>query len=384
MSVSQPQPNPQYLSAIQALQRNDATGAKQILVSLINQGNADVSILLAYAVACNKLGQSAECFESLDSALELDPGNLTVLLMKGDLLMGQGKKRLANHCYGIAEGIADNTPDLPADLRQAVNRVAAIRKNINHEIEQHLLSNIHFSDASPEQSARFRQSLALLNGSKTIYPQKPRAYYFPELPLKQFYQTSQFEWVSQVEAATDGICQELSQLIQDEAQFLPYIRSEEQGPAGHVNPLLDKSDWSAFFLIKDGEVVEENAKRCPLTMQALESVPMPDIKGRAPMVLFSLLKPGTRIEPHHGFLNTRLICHLPLIVPDKCGLRVGNEVHHWQRGKVVAFDDSIEHEAWNNSEQNRVVLIFDIWRPELSRQEREWVSQLLEAIDTFD
>ncbi len=384
MPAIQTQQNPHYISAIQALQRNDPKTAKQLLAELVRQGDPDVSLLLAYAVACNKLGESEACFDALDNALSLEPGNLTVLLMKGDLLLGQGKKRLANHCYGIAEGVADNTADLPDDLRQAVARVSNIRKTINLEIEKHLFNNLSLSDSPSEQSERFRQSLSLLNGSKTIFPQKPRAYYFPELPLKQFYRTQQFEWAERIEAATDDICRELSQLIESNAQFVPYIRSEEQGPAGHVNPLLDKSDWSAFFLIKDGQVVEENAKRCPRTMQALKDVPIPQIKGRAPMVLFSLLKPGTTIAPHHGFLNTRLICHLPLVVPANCGLRVGNEVHHWQKGKLVAFDDSIEHEAWNKSNQNRVVLIFDIWRPELSKEERVWVTELLEAIDTFD
>jgi aspartate beta-hydroxylase len=102
------------------------------------------------------------------------------------------------------------------------------------------------------------------------------------------------------------------------------------------------------------------------------------------MVLFSLPKPGVKIAPHHGFLNTRLICHLPLVVPNDCGLRLGNEVHSWKKGELVVFDDSIEHEAWNNSQQNRVVLIFDIWRPELSELEREWVTSLLESIDTYD
>jgi aspartyl/asparaginyl beta-hydroxylase (cupin superfamily) len=74
--------------------------------------------------------------------------------------------------------------------------------------------------------------------------------------------------------------------------------------------------------------------------------------------------------------NSRLICHLPLIVPPKCAFRVGNEVREWREGELLIFDDTIEHEAWNDSERDRVVLIFDIWRPELSERERQEVAAL--------
>jgi aspartyl/asparaginyl beta-hydroxylase (cupin superfamily) len=78
-----------------------------------------------------------------------------------------------------------------------------------------------------------------------------------------------------------------------------------------------------------------------------------------------------------------LICHLPLIVPDGCGLRVGAEVRHWSEGEALIFDDSIEHEAWNTSDALRVVLLFDIWRPELSADERELVAATLAAVASY-
>jgi aspartyl/asparaginyl beta-hydroxylase (cupin superfamily) len=107
------------------------------------------------------------------------------------------------------------------------------------------------------------------------------------------------------------------------------------------------------------------------------------IKGRTPSVLFSLLRPGAAIPPHHGFVNTRLICHLPLIVPDGCAFRVGNDTRPWREGQAWAFDDTIEHEAWNRSDQTRVILLFDIWRPELTGEERAQVAAMFEAIDDY-
>jgi aspartyl/asparaginyl beta-hydroxylase (cupin superfamily) len=82
-------------------------------------------------------------------------------------------------------------------------------------------------------------------------------------------------------------------------------------------------------------------------------------------------------------LNARLICHLPLIVPAGCEFRVGNDVRQWVEGKAWVFDDTIEHEAWNRSEHDRYILLFDIWRPELGEEERAAVGALCEAIDAY-
>jgi aspartate beta-hydroxylase len=82
--------------------------------------------------------------------------------------------------------------------------------------------------------------------------------------------------------------------------------------------------------------------------------------------------------------NTRVVTHLPLIIPDDCALRVGGETHVWQTGQCVTFDDTFEHEAWNRSDQTRVVLIFDNWNPDLSEAERAAVTDLVEAIGDFN
>ena len=145
--------------------------------------------------------------------------------------------------------------------------------------------------------------------------------------------------------------------------------------------MLNHPDWSACYLWKNGEVVAENAARCPRTMAALANAPISQISNRAPSILFSLLRPGAHIPAHNGLINTRLICHLPLIVPDKCRFRVGNETREWVEGKAWCFDDTIEHEAWNDSDQTRVILLFEIWRPELTMRERELVNAMFEGID---
>ena len=146
---------------------------------------------------------------------------------------------------------------------------------------------------------------------------------------------------------------------------------------------MGNADWGAFHLMKDGVIVEENAKRCPSTMKALETVPRPTVKGKSPIALFSRLKPGAHIPPHTGLMNTRIICHLPLIVPAGCSIRVGNQERSWKMGEMLIFDDSIEHEARNAGASERVILLFDIWRPELSEDERTFISTVFEAIEDY-
>jgi aspartyl/asparaginyl beta-hydroxylase (cupin superfamily) len=95
--------------------------------------------------------------------------------------------------------------------------------------------------------------------------------------------------------------------------------------------------------------------------------------------MFSLLAPRTRIPPHTGAANTRLVCHLPLIVPPGCGFRVGAATREWRVGEAFVFDDTIEHEAWNDSDELRVVLIIDLWAPALNQAERSAIAAVMGA-----
>jgi aspartyl/asparaginyl beta-hydroxylase (cupin superfamily) len=96
--------------------------------------------------------------------------------------------------------------------------------------------------------------------------------------------------------------------------------------------------------------------------------------------MFSLLAPRTLIPPHVGINNARLVCHLPLIVPEGCWFRVGAETRCWRPGEAFIFDDTIEHEASNPSDDLRVVFIFDVWHPDLSPPERDAVAALIGSI----
>jgi aspartyl/asparaginyl beta-hydroxylase (cupin superfamily) len=181
-----------------------------------------------------------------------------------------------------------------------------------------------------------------------------------------------------VEAAAADVRGELIELLKGGTdRFRAYIQADSGSIRLDSNKALqDSNDWSALFLCENGRVDFDLVDRCPRTWEAVQRAPLPKVAGWGPTAMFSLLKAGARIAPHTGMFNTRLTCHLPLIVPGGCRFRVGNEVREWQEGKLLIFDDTIEHEAWNDGGEDRVILIFDIWRPELSERERHELSLL--------
>jgi aspartate beta-hydroxylase len=147
---------------------------------------------------------------------------------------------------------------------------------------------------------------------------------------------------------------------------------------------LNRSDdWGVFFFHNQGERVDRHCEACPVTAAALDAVPMVRIPLRGPTAFLSKLRPGAYIPPHHGATNTRLICHLPLVIPPDCAIRVGNDTRAWREGELLVFDDTIEHEAWNRSDETRIVLIFDVWNPFLTERERARVAAVTAAYAGF-
>ena len=134
-------------------------------------------------------------------------------------------------------------------------------------------------------------------------------------------------------------------------------------------------------LIRNGVVVEGYASRCPLTMALAAGLDLPKLGHISPSLYFSVLEPGSRIAPHTGITNARVIAHLPLVVPNRFGFRVGGETREWEVGRAMVFDDMTTHEAWNEGDQTRVVLIADLWRPELSASERRGIEELMNCDD---
>lgn len=114
--------------------------------------------------------------------------------------------------------------------------------------------------------------------------------------------------------------------------------------------------WSVFGLWAAGQRLEDNCRLCPKTAALVESIPGLTTAG------FSLLAPGAQIRPHEGYTNAVLRCHLGVVVPAGCWLRVGDETKNWEEGKCLVFDDTVMHSAANESSRPRVILLVDFLR----------------------
>ena len=370
-------------AGVAALRKRDVTRARAIFQELISAGYATSALYLLQAQACRLDGDESAEGAALDQALATDPREINALIMKGDWYGRKGDQRAAANHYKTAIGHAQHVDTLSPQTRTALERAASLYVQANRSFEEILEKSLSSGGRSPAAvSSRVREALDILTEKKRPYFQEPTSFFFPGLPQRQFYERSEFPWLPAVERATLAIREELLAILKEDGSFKPYVEAEaDRSPTLHA--MLDDPSWGAFHILKSGVPVEGNAERCPRTLEALRSAPLPMVRGRSPMVLFSLLRPGAHITPHTGLLNTRLICHLPLIVPPGCALRVGNEIREWTEGQALIFDDSIEHEAWNRSDSLRVVLIFEIWRPEINEQERAELTRVFEAITDY-
>jgi aspartyl/asparaginyl beta-hydroxylase (cupin superfamily) len=367
-------------SAVAALQRGDPGEAVKLLRAAAESGAVPPPWFLL-AQACRHGGDPRGEVTALDRLLDSEPRHLGGLIMRGDCHLRAGDRRAAASFYGAALGAAaaggeQISPLMANELRRAEAAAAELQR----EFAAHLEKRLDECFGGAPLARRVAAAVDLMLGRRQVFLQQPSSFYFPGLPQIEFYERDQFPWLAEIESAIPAIRSELEAVLDEDGAFAPYVEGDPNRPRS-LHRLLGDPIWSAFHLWKQGLPVAGNAERCPATMAALERAPMPRIAGRSPMALFSLLRPGAHIAPHNGLLNTRLICHIPLIVPGRCRLRVGNDVREWEEGKALIFDDSVEHEAWNESEGTRVVLLFEIWRPELGEEERRQLTALFEAIE---
>lgn len=309
--------------------------------------------------------------------------SIETLLAQGDDYASKGDVKAATAFYQTALKSAQQATAVDFSTRSRLGSAGAYIRDQAEKYKAALRQLIADRPSSPDHTDRLRHAVEIMTGERELFLQGPSVLYFPYLANRQFFEREEFDWVAAFEAETPAIKAELEAILHDGADFQPYVEDDPDRPRREFHGLHGDSSWTALYLWKNGGPVEEIASRCPRTMAALNRAPMTQIAGQTPSVLFSRLTPGAHIPPHRGMLNCRLICHLPLIVPDGCWLRVGNETRHWEEGKLLIFDDSFEHEAKNDSGETRIILLFDIWRPELADDEKTGISSIFETIARF-
>jgi beta-hydroxylase len=169
------------------------------------------------------------------------------------------------------------------------------------------------------------------------------------------FDASKFPWAMELEKNFDVIHRELQGIL-TMREYIPFIHD--------VSPYEQKiskgENWRTFFLMGFGYEAKQSWKRCPETMKVLRKIP------KLRTAFFSILGPNYHIPHHRGISKGLIRCHLGLVIPDQrdqCVMRVGDQICQWEVGRCFVFDDTNDHEVWNKTDQERIVLLVDVDRP---------------------
>ena len=372
--------------ALRMMARGDAARARELFQRATQADPGHPMLWSNLASSLHALKLLPEELDAIERALVLEPRHLPALLQKGAVLEASGDSRHAARAYRnalatLASGAAP--PKAMAGMIEHARTVIAEDDAALAEAIEGRLAPVREQHGGGAQR-RVARCLELLTGARRRYESQPTFMYFPEIPAVEFFERSAFPWLEALEAATDEIRSELmSVLISDREGLEPYVSYPPGTPLNQWQELNKSRRWSAYFLCNQSVPQPAHLARCPRTAAALRAVPQCDVAARAPTAYFSILEPHTRIPPHTGVTNTRVIVHLPLIVPPGCGFRVGSDTREWVPGHAWVFDDTIEHEAWNDSDTPRAILILDVWNPFLSAAERDLMRAASEVVAAY-
>lgn len=374
-----------------ALRRGQLSRAQQLLES-------SIEIDPNHALTRHYLGRVHDAAGNVDAAiaahgaaLELAPGMFIIRLHYGVALERAGRhEQAAIHYFRAtndarAQGRWLNAETTAPALRPMVEHAVRMVRQTTRARYANVLEPLR-QQFGADSLGRVEQCLRIyFTEQAPVYPdprQRPTFLYFPGLPPAAYLDRSLFPWIERLEARTEDIREELLQLLASDAGR-ERVFSNEAIEQQNLRGLKSPPSWNGYYFYRHGERRDDNCAACPVTAQTLDLLPLSHVREHGPEVLFSVFTAGTHLLPHRGVTNTRLVGHLPLLVPPDCALNVGGEVHEWQEGRAVIFDDTYEHEAWNRSDRTRVVLIFDIWNPHLTEVERAAVELLVPAMGDF-
>ena len=366
-----------------ALADGDHDGALAAFEAATNLDPEHPALRINLATVHRARGDATAEEAALQGALDIDRADFIANLRLAELLMREGQlSRAAIHWSAVVQ-LANGMTDRPALVVDALRRGNTFLQEHNRDFALALERELGGKAVGLPESRRFEACVDVMLGRRRVYQNDCHGIHYPFLPADEFFDRAHFPWMSELEARMPEIRAEALALLQtkDSGSLRPYIRQDPGMPENKWSPLDQSLDWGASFLWEYGVRNDAVCAQCPNTAAALAAVPQSHLPGKAPTAFFSVLKGGAHIPPHTGVTNTRTIIHLPLVVPAGCAFRVGGETREWREGEAFAFDDTIEHEAWNRSDDERIVLIFDVWNPHLSDVEKELLTKLFAVAD---
>jgi len=377
-------PRAHNMLGVDALERNDIAAARRHFEAATRADPGAAALWLNLAKAHRLAGDDEAERAALQSALETDQRHLMALIRLAELHERRGEQGDAVLRWSGVAQLAAEHPNPPPELQAIFDHARAFVAERKEQLGDALFGELgkDLDRASSRDRRRMTAAMDHMLGRRAIYANQCFGLHYPFLPADEFFDREHFPWLAELEAATDVIRAEVTELLaSDDPGLSPYVAMPPGTPENIWTGLNNSPAWSALHLWKDGQRIDGACARAPRTAAIVERLPLANIPDRAPTVFFSILRAGKHIPPHTGVTNTRTIIHLPLIVPRGCAFRVGGETREWREGQAFAFDDTIEHEAWNPSDQDRALLILDCWNPYLSEHERDMICRLFAVAD---
>jgi aspartyl/asparaginyl beta-hydroxylase (cupin superfamily) len=374
-------------AALSALASGELAVARTRLEAWVALDASAVRAWLHLAAVRRDLGDPIGALEAARSALGLEPRNFSALLLQATLLDRVGQSQAAARAYAVALVQAPSDAYLDDPTRRVVAHARKVSAAYTSRLREHLHAAVGGAadGLDPRERRRLDGFIETTLRTRRRFQQEPLEYWVPGLPAIEFHERAAFPWIDEFEAAAPAMREELAQILADDAgDLVPYVRYPTHAPLDQWRELNQNPRWSAFHFYEQGHRVEARCRRAPRTIAAIERLPQPQVARRSPAAMFSVLRPRTRIPPHTGAANFRLVVHLPLVVPGGCGFRVGGETREWRAGEAWVFDDTIEHEAWNESDETRVILICDVWNPLVPPEQRALIARVIAATDAFN
>lgn len=381
--------------AADAVARGDLAGMRDALEEACRLAPGQLAWAADLAYAWLQHGEAMRARLLLDQRHTAGRSSPTTWLLLGHALAATGEPQRAVAAWERALQRARaarqwrNVGTTPGHLRplvaQAMQQAFAARRAMLHRVldEQRAL-------LGPQALRRVERAVSGYLREWDATPpdarQRPKFFYFPELPSPPYHDPFLQPWAATLQAHWQAIRDEALAVLADPGQLSAFL----DFPAGakvddYVGGAGPAPAWDAYFFYRHGQRFDAHHARCPRTSALLDGIELCRIQGQAPEICYSVLAPGSHIKPHYGVTNTRLVFHLPLVVPPDCALNViGGGEHAWREGEPMMFDDTFQHEAWNRSNQVRVILLMDCWNPHLTLEERVAVKAIVESISRFE
>lgn len=394
--VAHPQrPEPLKLAARLAVLRGDLSTAGIRLAQALALNPGDAAVAFDVAMLRFNQGDLNGASQVLSATLAVTPNAADCWLLLGHVREQQGNVTGALKAWFQAIDRAQaggrwlNERTTPKALLPMVMGAMQSLQTGRRALFEQTLARVR-QEVGPSALQRVDRALAnylkLSDDGPTDPRQKPKFLFFPGLPEQPYHDPALHPWTRTLLEAYPDIREEALGLLGNEANFESFLSfGPGAKPEDYVGGQGAKPSWDAFFFYRHGQRFDAHHERCPRTSAALEGIDLCRIRDQAPEICFSVLAPGSIIKAHHGVTNTRLVMHLPLKIPRDCALNVidGGE-HHWQEGRLMMFDDTYQHEAWNHSDETRVILLMDCWNPHLTDAEKLAVTRLVECISDVE